>query len=57
MTELISVIDEGQISQKIKKYSVGIHNMEIKEKYSDEEIEDIAEEIKNRFLKILKKNE
>jgi hypothetical protein len=55
MTELISVIDEGHLSQKIHKYSVGIHNMKLKEKYSDEEIEEICEEIKNRFIRLLKK--
>lgn len=57
MTELISIIDEGQLSQKIHKYSVGIHNMELKEGYSDEEIEEISQEIKDKFIKLLKKNE
>jgi len=54
MDELISIIDKGQLSQKIHLYHVGIHNMLLKEKFSDEDIENIAQKIKELFIKELK---
>jgi len=56
MKELISIIDKGQLSQKIHIYDVGIHNVKLKENYTDDEIEEIVEEIKESFREILKKN-
>ena len=57
MDELVGVSDKGQISQKCHLYEVGIHNMLMKEKFSDEEIENISQRVKEKIIAELKKIE
>jgi len=53
MDELISIIDDGKMGDKLTIYRVGIMNMVDKEVYSDEDIENISQNIKERFIEIL----
>jgi len=56
MDELVSIIDDGTFGGSLHIYRVGIHNMKDKEVYSDEDIENISQNIKEKFIKILKNN-
>lgn len=54
MNELISIINQGKISHRCHAFQIGIHNMLDKEKYTDDEIENIAQNIKEKLIKELK---
>lgn len=54
---VISLIDKGEISQRLHLYEVGIHNRIDKNSFTDDEIENISQKIKEEFIKILKNAE
>jgi len=53
MDELISIIDDGTFGGRLHIYRVGIMNMNDKEVYSIEDIENISQNIKEKFIEIL----
>lgn len=54
MNEKISIIDQGYISSRYHLYHIGIHNMIDKISYTDDEIEQICQCIKEKLIEELK---
>lgn len=56
MEEKISLIDKGKVSSRIHLYEIGLHNIMDKEIFTEDEIEHIAQTIKQKFIEELSKN-
>lgn len=56
MDELISLIDKGTHGGRLHIYEVGIHNMKDKEYFSEDNIEQIAQTIKEKIIEEMTKN-
>lgn len=56
MDEKISLIDKGHYA-RLHVYEIGIHNMKDKEIFSDDDIEQISQKIKEQFIETLYKQQ
>ena len=53
MDEKISFVDNSKFGNRLHLYEVGIHNIKDKSEFTEVEIEQIAQSIKEKFIKEL----